>query len=122
MHNIEKLIQLEKEANDFGFSWEQASQIMAQIRSECDEINVHLQDGNQEKLQEEIGDLLHAVYSLCVFCHLDPFSTLDKSIDKFALRLAAVKQIAKKQGLTSLQGKSFAELMIFWEQAKRITN
>lgn len=120
---LEKMTRLEKEAEDFGFKWENANQIMAQIRSECDEIEVHLNDPASDsekiKLQEEIGDLLHAVFSLCLFCQLSPKATFEKTLTKFERRLDAVKLIAKEQGLTSLEGRPFDELMDYWQKAKK---
>ena len=43
MNLINKLIQLEQEAAEFGFKWESAEQIMQQIQSEFAEVNEHLQ-------------------------------------------------------------------------------
>ncbi len=124
MNLLEKTTQLEQEADDFGFSWENHDQIIQQIQSECLEINAHLtnlvDNSDNTKLQEEIGDLLHATFSLCFFCQFDPEETLEKAILKFERRLNAVKQIAKRQGLTTLKGYSFTELMTIWEQAKNL--
>lgn len=122
MDMLDKLIRLEKEAESFGFKWDNTHQIMAQINSECDEINEHLSqanDSNAHKLQEEIGDLLHAVFSLCVFCNFDAKETLTKSINKFERRLNAVKTIAQESGIATLNGHTFDELMKFWNQAKK---
>lgn len=117
---FEKLTQLECEASDFGFRWENTTQIMDQIQSECSEIKDHLNDfSNPEELQNEIGDLLHAVFSLCVFCNFDPKQTLEKSVNKFERRFNAVKQLAAEKGLDSLNGHAFAELMTFWDKAKQ---
>src|SRR5580692_10148637 len=99
---LDKLIALENAANDFGFSWENPKQIIEQIRSECHEIEVHVEDGDRAKLQEEIGDLLHAAFSLCAFCQFDPNQTLSESINKFERRLSAVKRLAAEEGITSL--------------------
>lgn len=119
MDILNKLALLEKEAADFGFKWEKPQQIIEQILSEISEITIHLNDTNKNKLQEEIGDLIHAVFSLCVFCQLNPLQTLQQSVDKFANRFSKVKQLTFDQGLTSLNGKSFAELMDFWNKAKQ---
>lgn len=117
---LEKVKSLETEADAFGFRWEHSGQIMAQIGSECEEISEHLDlDGNREHLQEEIGDLLHAVFSLCVFCQFDPRETLEKTVLKFERRLNAVKELAKEQGLSTLEGYSFDDLMVFWNKAKQ---
>lgn len=113
---------LEKEAILLGLQWETKGQIMAQIRSECLEIEAHLEAEDQRAfLQDEIGDLLHAVFSLCTYCNFDTELTLRKSLDKFEHRLNAIKTIAKEQGWENLQGKSFDELMSYWELAKQRT-
>lgn len=117
---------LEQAADDFGFSWENPQQIMAQILSECEEIQVHLkansEQTNTQELQEEIGDLLHAVFSLAVFCQFNPKKTLEKTLSKFENRLTRVKQLAYSQGLCNLKGQPFDELMRFWNQAKQSEN
>ena len=122
MDLLEKVVDLENEASEFGFRWETTNQIMAQIQSECVEINEHLDKGiaqaNPLELQEEIGDLLHAVFSLCVFCNLSPRDTLAQTLTKFESRLSAVKEISKEQGLDNLNGFSFDELMDIWGKAK----
>ena len=71
---LDKVTTLEHEAAEFGFQWENTDQLIAQIQSECIEISEHLNSSHENKaaLQEEIGDLMHAVFSLCVFCKLDP--------------------------------------------------
>ncbi|MEO8402512.1 MAG: MazG nucleotide pyrophosphohydrolase domain-containing protein [Gammaproteobacteria bacterium] len=120
MDTLEKLAMLEREATDFGFKWGTHEQIMAQIRSELSEVEVHLKDKDADKLQEEIGDILHAVFSLCIFCQADPKRTLTNSVNKFERRFNAVKQIVSEQKLKSLNGKSFDELMFFWDKAKEL--
>lgn len=113
---------LEKEAVLFGLQWETKAQIMAQIRNECLEIEEHLESKDKRAaLQDEIGDLLHAAFSLCTYCNFDTELTLRKSLNKFEHRLNAMKVIAKEQGLENLQGKSFDELMRYWDLAKQRT-
>jgi len=122
MNLLDKVVQLEENASQFGFEWETTDQIMAQIKSECDEINEHLtqgvEDADRKALQEEIGDLLHAVFSLCVFCKFNPRDTLEQTLAKFERRLNAVKAIAQERGLTNLHGYPFEELMDVWQKAK----
>lgn len=124
MDLLEKVVVLEKNAEEFGFCWENTEQIMAQIKSECVEISEHLQgkisEANALELEEEIGDLLHAVFSLCVFCKLSPKTTLEKTLSKFEGRLNAVKHLAKERGLTNLSGFAFEQLMELWDQAKKM--
>ena len=117
---FEDIASSDKEAVLFGFQWENPAQIMTEIRSECLEIEEHLQESDQrEALQDEVGDLLHAVFSLCGYCQFDSEQTLRKSLNKFQQRLEEVKCIAREQGLDNLQGKSSDELMQYWESAKK---
>lgn len=121
MNLLQKVDALEHEAADFGFQWETAEQIMDQIRSECDEIGEHLQAGvksHSADLQEEIGDLLHAAFSLCVFCQFSPEETLKQTLNKFERRLRAVQAISSERQLESLKGQAFDDLMAIWKEAK----
>jgi uncharacterized protein YabN with tetrapyrrole methylase and pyrophosphatase domain len=122
MDLLKKIVALENEAAEFGFQWQTADQIIEQIQSECLEVDEHLRAETSESrlaLQEEIGDLLHAVFSLCVFCKLDPKDTLQQTLEKFERRLQAVKTIAHEMKLANLREQSFHELMAIWQQAKR---
>lgn len=120
---LEQIVKLERDADAIGFRWENTDQIMAQIQSECMEVQEHLQQGittaNKLDLEEEVGDLLHAVFSLCVFCQLNPKDTLQKTTAKFERRLNSVKELAAERGLTNLNGYSFEALMQLWDQAKQ---
>ena len=71
MNALQKLIYLEQDAREFGFDWPDQFMILDQIIDECREVREEIdQDSNREKLQEEIGDLLHSVISLCIFLDL----------------------------------------------------
>jgi len=120
MDLLEKLSRLENEAQHFGFRWENPAQIIEQIKSELSEVSEHLPLADTKAaLQEEIGDLLHAVFSLCVFCEFNPEQTLELAITKFERRFNCVRQLAYANGLPNLNGHSFNELMTFWDKAKQ---
>lgn len=124
MELLDKVVYLERSASEFGFRWDTSDQIMNKIQSECEEIKEHLHHGlsqdNRTELQDEIGDLLHAVFSLCVFSGFSPRMTLGQSLTKFERRLRAVKLVAEERGFENLDGKSFDELMHIWTQAKEL--
>lgn len=119
---LHRLEQLERETKLFGFYWNNSTQILQQIISECDEIREHLKSDLESlpmsSLEEEIGDLLHAAVSLCIYYQLNPEKTLTKAIDKFENRFNMVKRLAGEQGLQSVQGLSFQTLMNLWNEAK----
>lgn len=120
MSVFKKLIKLKIEAKEYGFYWQDHKSIIDQIKSEIIEIEALLQNNNHsnEHLQEEIGDLLHAAFSLCLYCNFDPKQTLANSSSKFFHRFDKVKNIAKQEGQKNLKNKSPEELMHYWQQAK----
>ncbi len=74
--------------------------------------------GDRHHLQEEMGDLIHAVFSLCLFMKFDAEETCLKSIEKFERRFAELKQLAHAAGFETLKGQPVEVLMHFWTQAK----
>ena len=72
MSSLQKLISLELKAEALGFEWPNTLAIIDQVVSECDEIrqSLTLKEGN-DRLQEEVGDLLLSVLSLSVYERLD---------------------------------------------------
>lgn len=119
MNIFQKITAIEKQADDFGFMWSDTAQIFEQIQSECEEIKENLdQLGDRHHLQEEMGDLIHAVFSLCLFMKFDPEETCLKSIDKFEKRFEKLKRLAHATGFETLKGQPADVLMHFWTQAK----
>ena len=120
MNILKKLVESDKQANHFGFKWSHYSELFEQIASECLEIQKELEDPNPTRLQEEIGDLIHATISLCLFCGFDPEQTLQASLQKFTQRFEQVKRLALEAGYTSLNDQPMSVLTHFWKQAKEL--
>ncbi|HJD62060.1 MAG TPA: nucleotide pyrophosphohydrolase [Rickettsia endosymbiont of Degeeriella rufa] len=119
MSAVKDLITLEKDARAYGFDWSDYEMILAQVIDECREIKEAINDGeSKERVQEEIGDLLHTAISLCMFLEFDVEETLYKISIKFAKRMEAVKTLTRKHNLPNLQGQSTEFLLKLWKEAK----
>ena len=121
MSPLEKLIALERQTSLMGFDWPDTETIIDQAISECDEVKRTIQ-GNEgrKRLQEEVGDLLHAVVSLCIFEGLDLEQTISQVNKKFGARLEALQKVMTDRGLVTLKGQPFDFLLELWEEAKTI--
>ncbi|ABV76389.1 MazG nucleotide pyrophosphohydrolase domain-containing protein [Rickettsia rickettsii] len=96
--------------------------ILEQAIDECREIKEAMDDAEPpERVQEEIGDLLHTAISLCIFSGLDVETTLSKTNEKFEKRMRAIKMLTKKHNLLNLQGQSVEFMLKLWKEAKEIT-
>lgn len=120
MSILGKITQTEKKADDFGFKWSDCDQIFEQIISECKEIKEEIdQKSSKDNLQNELGDLIHATLSLCLFCGFELEETLQKNLNKFDARLSEVIRSAKAAGYNTLEGQPLETLMAFWNNAKK---
>ncbi|STX48866.1 nucleoside triphosphate pyrophosphohydrolase MazG [Legionella hackeliae] len=119
---LHDLIAIEQEARRFGFDWPDEGMIIDQAISECDEIKEAIAQGeSKQRIQEEIGDLLHTALSLCLFAGFNPEETLNHITNKFTTRFRALKEIAKNQGIITLKGHSITRMMELWQAAKEKT-
>lgn len=116
---LSKLISLEHDARSFGFEWPDHQSIFDQIVDEVREVKEDLNlQSSADKVQEEIGDLLHAVISLCIYSGFDVDETLSKTHDKFGKRLKTLKKLTHEHGLSTLQGSSVPLMLKLWEESK----
>jgi uncharacterized protein YabN with tetrapyrrole methylase and pyrophosphatase domain len=121
MNVINKLQEINKQANDFGFKWPNATMALQQLVSECNEVaEVLEQNQGYDRLQEEVGDMLQAALELCLLLELDPHTTLDRAIDKFTKRFALLQEIAKIKGYETLANQPVESMISLWKQAKAL--
>ncbi len=119
MSPLESLIALEIDARAYGFDWPDHEMIIAQAESECEEIREALTlNEPKERLQEEIGDLIHTAVSLCLFAGFDPEETIAVIVKKFGKRMMRVKELAQKDGHPDLKGQSLDYMLSLWKKAK----
>lgn len=120
MESLKRLVALEGYVHNLGFKWPDAITIVDQAISECEEIRGEIVNGaTKERLQEEIGDLLHTAISLCNFAGFDAEETLDKVLDKFSGRIAALEETYKLAGFDDLNGQPMETLLQLWQEAKQ---
>lgn len=116
---LDILLNQELDAASFGLRWHNVEMLLDQVRDECREVRETIaQNEGKERLQEEVGDLIHAALTVCILLDLDIHETLVKANAKFASRLEKVKKVAYSLGFSSLKGQSSEEIMAIWHKAK----
>jgi|GEM_PF-414220 len=119
MSPLEKLIEAELKAREFGFDWPNFQMIIDQAIDECREIQEVIDSKESRlRLQEEVGDLLHTAISMCNFAKINVEETLSATHRKFQNRMDSVKYFAKAQGYESLKGQPTELLLELWHKAK----
>jgi tetrapyrrole methylase family protein/MazG family protein/ATP diphosphatase len=111
-------LKLTKKASRVGFDWEDVAQIFDKLNEEIDELNRAISDDEQEKIEEEIGDLLFVVVNLARKLEVEPETALKKTNRKFRRRFKFIEDELKRRG-RSLAESNLEEMDALWNQAKK---
>src|SRR6266566_1685908 len=76
-----------------------------------------LKGGGQQKIEEEMGDLLFAAVNLARFLHVDPEIALKKANAKFSRRFRAMEARARESG-REFKNLSREEMEALWDATK----
>jgi MazG family protein len=102
-------LKLTKKAAKVGFDWENTEQIFAK-RAEVD-------DGDGDRMEDEIGDLLFAVVNLARRLDVEPETALKRTNRKFRSRFRFIETSLGSRG-RSLDDADLAEMDELWNAAK----
>jgi ATP diphosphatase len=70
--SLSRAAKLQKRAASVGFDWDDVYGPIAKVREELLEVEAELDSGDQQALQEELGDLLFAVVNIARYQKIDP--------------------------------------------------
>lgn len=108
---------LQKRCAKVGFDWDNPNDVLAKVEEELAETKVEITACNQEKLAEELGDLLFACVNLCRHHHIEAETALRNANVKFEKRFREVEKIVKDKD-KSIRDCTLSELDLLWEHVK----
>ena len=107
---------LQKRAARVGFDWAKPEQVLDKVIEESAEIIEAQKQGEpQERIAEEVGDLLFAVTNLSRKLGVDPEIALREGNQKFTRRFQHMEKTARRP----LDTYALDELEALWEKAKQ---
>lgn len=104
-----------KKAKCFDFT--NADEVMVKVKEETEEICQAMKASDSEQIEEEIGDLLLSVTSLCRKLSVDPEVALNRATDKFIERFSLIEETVLREG-KSMEELSMTELDRIWDEIK----
>lgn len=111
---------MQERAAAIGFDWPDTEGPLEKVREETGEVAAELaQEGRQEALASEIGDLLFAVVNLARKAGVPPTTALDHANRKFRRRFESVEEVAQTRGL-DLHDAGLDQLDAIWDQVKEL--
>ena len=123
---------IQAKAAKVGFDWTDADAGLRKIEEEIAELRVEMQwdrrreaernnqgdaEHQQDRLEDELGDVLFSVVNLARHLRLDPEVSLDRANTKFLQRFHVMEDLARRQGL-EFATLDEAGLDALWNQAK----
>jgi XTP/dITP diphosphohydrolase len=116
--SLVKAYRMQEKAAQVGFDWATSDQVWGKVEEELEELKVELvQTDNQEKSQQEFGDLLFSLINLARKSGLNPDDALEYTNQKFMKRFMYIEESAKAQG-KNLLSMSLEEMDAIWNEAK----
>ena len=117
---------LQDRAAGVGFDWPDVSGPAAKVEEELAEVRSELSSAKarnahpiapDEKVEEELGDLLFAVVNLCRKANVHASVALDKANMKFVRRFEAIEQLAASRGI-DVKTAGLQVLDRLWDEVK----
>ena len=108
---------LQDRAAGVGFDWNNAKDAFEKVREETDEVAAHLDTGEHDALEQEIGDLLFACVNVARLSGLHGATALRLANVKFQSRFARMAARAEQRGL-KMGEASLEELDAIWDEVK----
>ncbi len=114
-----KAMRIQEKVKTVGFDWEKKEQVLDKIYEELKELKkeVHKKQNN-DKIENEIGDLLFSVINFARFIGIDPEESLEKTNIKFIKRFGSMEKRIIEEG-KDLNKMSLPEMDKYWEIAKK---
>lgn len=115
-----RALKLQARAGRVGFDWPEAAQVLDKIAEEIDEVRAELGEPvDQDRLEDEVGDLLFACVNLARKLKIDPETALRRGNRKFERRFHHIEKELATQGRTPGES-SLNEMEALWIAAKRL--
>jgi len=111
-------LKIQSAASRVGFDWDSPDGVVEKIREETGELEAAAREGDAEKLEDEIGDMIFTVVNLARMTGIDPESALRRTNRKFVKRFGAIEKAARKRDV-SLSKMPMEEKERVWQETKK---
>jgi MazG family protein len=115
-----KAMRLQEKAKQVGFEWDNKEQVWEKVEEEMAELKEAMSLHDQEKTEEEFGDLVFSLINYARFLQVDAENALERTNKKFIQRFTRMEAIAVSQN-RALADMSLTEMDAIWNSIKSQT-
>ncbi len=116
-----KASRIQEKVAGVGFDWEEPNQVWEKVEEELSEFKIEVAKKDTDKMESEFGDVLFSLINYAHFVNINPENALERTNKKFIKRFQYLEAKAKENG-KELQDMTLAEMDVYWEAAKQITD
>ena len=113
-----KAMRLQEKAKQVGFEWDNREQVWEKVEEEMGELKEVVGTGQQDKIEEEFGDLVFSLINYARFLQLDAENALERTNKKFIHRFTQMEQYALASG-KELNTMTLEEMDAIWNSIKQ---
>jgi XTP/dITP diphosphohydrolase len=119
MPAIIKALRLQEKTKQVGFEWDTIDQVKEKVDEEIGELYEAVEIREQDKIEEEFGDVMFALVNYARFAKVDPEVALERTNKKFIRRFQYMEQMAETEGRL-LHDMTLEEMDNLWNKAKEL--
>jgi MazG family protein len=108
---------MQEKAAKIGFDWEKIDSVVQKLDEEVFELKAALEDGKQQKIQDEIGDTIFTLVNISRFLDLNAEDCLRSTNTKFKKRFQFIEKYYEGD-LHKMKKATLEQLDELWEKAK----
>ncbi|MDB5196988.1 MAG: mazG [Flaviaesturariibacter sp.] len=113
-----KAMRLQEKAKQVGFEWDTREQVWEKVEEEIEELKEAIQTEDQNKIEDEYGDVLFSMVNFARFLKVDAENALERTNKKFISRFTQMEALATQKG-RSLADMNLEEMDALWNEIKR---
>ena len=115
--SLMRAFKVQKKAADVGFDFKEMEDVIKKVKEEWNELMEVYSGSDEERIIEEVGDLLFSIVNIARFLKIQPELALGQSIEKFINRFSYIEKISKECG-GDVGDMTLKEMNNLWEQSK----
>jgi XTP/dITP diphosphohydrolase len=116
-----KAMRLQEKAKQIGFEWENKDQVWEKVKEEQQELLEAIKEGDQDKIEDELGDVFFSYVNFARFLQVDAENALERTNKKFIKRFTMMEDAARSQG-RQLHDMNLEEMDAIWNEIKKTVN
>jgi XTP/dITP diphosphohydrolase len=112
-----KALRIQEKSKQVGFEWDTIEQVKDKVDEEFQELTHAIEKGNQDQIEDEMGDVFFALINYSRFTNVDPEKALERTNQKFIRRFQYIEEVALLKNL-DLNEMTLSEMDLLWNEAK----